>query len=114
MGEGLISIQTSPYAGFHAETEQYRTFQQNGYTRDAEKRTGPTLKEVLNGLWAALTVPQIAAMTGRLRRTIFRRFHHEPGVWKFVRPERKHKRRYRTLRIPRAVYDRVIATKKLC
>jgi len=62
-----------------------------------------------------MTVPQIAAMTGRSRRTIIRWFQDEPGVIIVLdRPETLHKRRYRTLRIPRAVFERVSQAKKLC
>ena len=61
-----------------------------------------------------LTVPQIAAMTGRSRRTIIRWFEREPGVFVMDNPETLHKRRYRTLRIPRAVFERVIQRKKNC
>jgi hypothetical protein len=62
-----------------------------------------------------LTVPQIATLTGRSRRTIIRWFENEPDVVLlsvFDHPEELHKRRYRTLRIPRAVFERVIQTKK--
>lgn len=61
-----------------------------------------------------LTVPQIAAVTGRSRRTIIRWFEDEPGVLLlsvFDHPEKLHKRRYRTLRIPRAVFERVLQRK---
>jgi hypothetical protein len=61
-----------------------------------------------------LTVPQIAALTGRSRRTIIRWFQDEPGVVLlpvFDHPEELHKRRYRTLRIPKHVFDRVIRAK---
>jgi hypothetical protein len=62
-----------------------------------------------------LTVPQIAAMTGRSRRTIIRWFENEPGAVVILdSPETLHKRRYRTLRIPRAVFERVIQRKKIC
>ena len=57
-----------------------------------------------------LTVPQIAKLTGRSTRTIRRWFENEPGVvYIFDHPERMHKRRYRTLRIPRVVFERVSA-----
>jgi hypothetical protein len=68
-------------------------------------------------LFTMLTVPQIARMTGRSRRTIIRWFEHEPGVVlldMFNHLERMHKRRYRTLRIPRAVFERVMRAKKIC
>jgi hypothetical protein len=56
----------------------------------------------------AYTVAEVAAMTGFSRPTVTRMFEHEPGVIILNRPERMHKRRYRSLRIPRAVYERVI------
>ena len=63
-----------------------------------------------------LTVPQIAAMTGRSRRTIIRWFENEPGVVLLPmldHPETLHKRRYRTLRVPRAVFERVMRRKNI-
>jgi len=62
-----------------------------------------------------LTVAEIAQLTGRSARTIIRWFEREPGTIVVLdRPETMHKRRYRTLRIPRAVFQRVIESKKLC
>ena len=64
-----------------------------------------------------MTVPQIAALTGRSRRTIIRWFEDEPGVVLlsvFDHPETLHKRRYRTLRVPQAVFERVMRAKELC
>jgi AraC-like DNA-binding protein len=55
------------------------------------------------------TVAEVAGMTGLSRQTITRIFEHETGVIVLARPERMHKRSYRTIRIPRAVYERVIA-----
>lgn len=56
-----------------------------------------------------LSVTQIVQMTGRSRRTILRWFENEAGVIELSdRPETLHKRRYRTFRIPRHVYERVI------
>jgi hypothetical protein len=58
-----------------------------------------------------LTVSEIAAMTGRSRRTIIRWFENEPGVVLleiFDHPEKLHKRRYRTMRIPRHVFERIV------
>jgi hypothetical protein len=60
-----------------------------------------------------LTVPQIAAMTGRSRRTIIRWFENEPDIFIMGNPETMHKRRYRTLRIPRAVFERLVAGRVL-
>ena len=54
------------------------------------------------------TVREVAALTGFSRNTISRMFESEPGVIVITRPERMHKQRYRSIRIPRAVYERVI------
>ena len=56
----------------------------------------------------ALTVAEVAALTGLSRQTATEMFEHERGVLILGRPETMHKRRYRSLRIPRAVYERVI------
>lgn len=57
---------------------------------------------------AAYTVQEVAEMTGFSRHTIVRMFEHETGVLVLERPEIMHKRRFRTIRIPRHVYERVI------
>lgn len=57
---------------------------------------------------AAYTVAEIAAMTGFSRSTITRMFEREPGVMVLNRPESMHKQRYRSIRIPRTVYERVV------
>lgn len=54
------------------------------------------------------TVAEVATMTGLFRSTVTRLFAHEPGVIILERPERMHKRSYRSIRIPRAVYERVV------
>jgi hypothetical protein len=54
------------------------------------------------------TVNEVAAILGLSRRTALRIFEGEPGVLELTRPEGTHKRRYRSLRIPRAVVDRVL------
>ena len=54
------------------------------------------------------TVADIAEMMGLSRSTITRLFEHEPGVIILKRPERMHKRSYRSIRIPRAVYERLV------
>jgi len=56
----------------------------------------------------ALNVREVAAMTGLSRDTITRMFQTEPGVIVINRPSANHKRRYRSIRIPRAVYERVL------
>lgn len=58
---------------------------------------------------AAYTVAEVAAMTGFSRGTVTRMFERERGILMLNRPESMHKRRYRSIRIPRAVYERVIA-----
>jgi hypothetical protein len=54
------------------------------------------------------TVAQVAELTGFSRQTVTRLFENERGVLLLTRPGRMHKRTYRSLRIPVAVYDRVI------
>lgn len=54
-----------------------------------------------------LTVAEVAALTGFSTRTITRLFEREWGVLVLERPETMHKRGYRSIRIPRAVYERV-------
>jgi hypothetical protein len=57
----------------------------------------------------AYTVGEVAALTGFSRDTITKLFEREPGVLVIARPAEMNKRRYRTIRIPRAVYERVIS-----
>ncbi len=54
------------------------------------------------------TVNDVVALTGLSRQTVTELFEHERGVLILGRPESMHKRRYRSLRIPRAVYEGVI------
>ena len=54
------------------------------------------------------SVLEVAALTGLSRQTVTRLFEKEPGVLVLNRSEKMHKRGYRTLRIPRHVYDRVL------
>lgn len=56
----------------------------------------------------AYTVDEVAALTAWSRRTVIRVFENEKGVIMLSRPETMHKRRYRKMTIPRAVYERVI------
>jgi len=58
----------------------------------------------------ALTVREVAELTGFSTDTVTRMFEAEPGVLVIARPETMNKRRYRSIRIPRAVYERVIRT----
>ncbi len=54
------------------------------------------------------TVCEVATLTGFSERTVIRMFETERGVLIVERPEKLHKRRYRSIRIPRAVYERVV------
>ena len=54
------------------------------------------------------TVKDIAAMMGFSQPTIIRMFEKEPGVLIVKRAETVRKRGYRSIRIPRAVYERVV------
>jgi hypothetical protein len=56
----------------------------------------------------AYNVDDVVALTGFSRRTIIKLFENERGVLILGRPEEMHKRKYRSIRIPRAVYERVI------
>ncbi len=59
------------------------------------------------------TVAEVAALTGLSRQTVTRLFQKEPGVIVLQRPRvetmHKTKRVYSSVRIPRAVYERVLA-----
>ncbi len=55
-----------------------------------------------------LTIAEVSRMTGFSPQTVTRLFEKEKGVLVINRPEQKHKRRYRSIRIPRSVYERVI------
>lgn len=57
---------------------------------------------------AVFSMNEVAALLGRSRRTVIRMFEDEPGVLIWEEPEAMHKRRYRVIRIPRAVLERVI------
>jgi hypothetical protein len=54
------------------------------------------------------TVAEVAALTGFSRNTIVRLFEGQRGVIILERPEKLHKRRYRSIRIPRAALEQVI------
>lgn len=62
----------------------------------------PSMPETL-----VYTVAEVAKLSGLSRQTITRLFETERGVLILERPESVHKRSYRTIRIPRAVYERV-------
>jgi hypothetical protein len=54
------------------------------------------------------TLAEIAALMGLSPHTITPLFDGEPGVIVLDRPETLNKRRYRSLRVPRYVYERVL------
>lgn len=55
-----------------------------------------------------LTVAEVSELTGLSGQTITRMFEREKGVLVLGRPASLHKRSYRSIRIPRAVYERVL------
>jgi AraC-like DNA-binding protein len=54
------------------------------------------------------TVRDVSAIIGWSRRTVTRLFEKERGVLILERPESLHKRGYRSIRIPRPVFERVV------
>jgi len=56
----------------------------------------------------AYTLEEIACLTGFSRKTVARLFDDEPGIIVLERPTKMNKRRYRSVRIPLTVYERVI------
>jgi hypothetical protein len=59
------------------------------------------------------TVAEAARLLKVSTDTAIRLFAEEPGVVDLGSPERLHKRRYRVLRIPVAVFNRVLFRKKV-
>jgi hypothetical protein len=53
------------------------------------------------------TVKDLAKLWSMSEATVRRMFRNEPGVLRFRRPKKGHKRDYATLRIPRSVAERV-------
>jgi hypothetical protein len=56
----------------------------------------------------ALTIKEVATLTGFSRQTVTRIFESEPGVLVFERAESVHRKKHRTITIPRPVFERVI------
>lgn len=56
------------------------------------------------------TVNDVAGMTGFSRNTVVRLFENEHGVIVLERSGSLRKRRYRSIRIPRFVFERVLKT----
>ena len=54
------------------------------------------------------TIREAAELSGLSRMTITRLFENERGVIVLERPTEMRKRRYRSIRIPRPVFERVI------
>jgi hypothetical protein len=54
------------------------------------------------------TVAEVAAMTRFSERTITEMFENEKGVLIYEVPRLRKRKSYRTIRIPRHVYERVI------
>jgi hypothetical protein len=58
------------------------------------------------------TVAEVAHLTGYSVQTVTRIFENEPGVFVLERTKKNGKRKsYRSIRIPRPVYERVIRKK---
>jgi hypothetical protein len=53
------------------------------------------------------TIADLVVLHKRSRRTIIRLYESEPGVEILEHPETRTKRRYRTITVPHAVYERV-------
>ena len=78
----------------------------------------PTASKLHNTKWRAvkmplvdkpaLTLADVAERMGFSTQTVIKLFEREPGVIILKRPEKMHKRSYRSVRIPRAVYERVV------
>jgi predicted transcriptional regulator len=54
------------------------------------------------------TIAEVAALLGLSRPAVSAIFENEPGILILERPERMHKRAYRSIRIPRTVLERVL------
>lgn len=63
----------------------------------------------MNDVTTSLSVNEVSAMTGLSARVITKLFENEPGVIVYEVPNPRRKRAsYRTIRIPRHVYERVM------
>lgn len=59
------------------------------------------------------TVAEAAKILKVSRDTVSKIFAEQPGVVDLGSPERLNKRRYRVLRIPHSVFNRVLHTKRI-
>jgi AraC-like DNA-binding protein len=80
--------------------------QRNGPFGNARWPAGPA--QVRVGGQEVYTLAEVAALTGLSRQTVTRIFEREKGVLILARSESLHKRRYRSIRIPRVVFERVL------
>jgi hypothetical protein len=87
--QATYSFPTSPFAERFAYTAQI-----GGFSLKSKKQV--------------LTIQEVAALTGFSPQTITRIFQDKPGVIILKRPEKMHKRGYRSIRIPHTVYEHVI------
>ncbi len=55
------------------------------------------------------TIAEAAELLGLSRPATSKLFEDEPGILILSRPEKMHKRGYRSIRIPRAVLERVLS-----
>lgn len=55
-----------------------------------------------------MSVREVAEEMGLSRQTVSRLFERERGVLVINRPETREKKRYRSIRIPRHVFNRVL------
>jgi Helix-turn-helix domain len=60
-----------------------------------------------------LTPAEVAEILKVSLNTVIRRFENVPGVIDLGSTENMHKRRYRTLRIPRSVLNRFVAENRV-
>jgi hypothetical protein len=60
-----------------------------------------------------LTVAQVATILNVSTDTVIRKFGGQPGVLDLGSPETTHKRRYRVLRIPRHVLNRILNERRV-
>ena len=60
-----------------------------------------------------LTVAQVATILNVSTDTVLRKFGDEPGVIDLGTPETQHKRRYRVLRIPRHILNRILHERRV-
>jgi hypothetical protein len=62
----------------------------------------------MNEVQPPYTVAEVAALTALSERTVIKIFEREKGVLIYEVPRLRKRKSYRTIRIPRHVYERVI------